>query len=72
MEGEKIISMKNALNMLEELSNIKCLRNVCAARGHGTRKWWGAVPADSRNRRSTLKTQNLETSGVGVLRFLWT
>lgn len=39
MEGEKIISMKNALNMLEELSNIKCLRNVCAARGHSTRKW---------------------------------
>lgn len=72
MEGEKIISMKNALNMLEELSNIKCLRNVCAACGHGTRKWWGAVPADGRNRRSTLKTQNLETSGVGVLRFLWT
>lgn len=40
--------------------------------GPGTCKWWGAVPADSRNRHSTLKTQNLETSGVGVLRVLWT
>ena len=62
--------MKNALNMLEELSRIKCVRNVCAVHGHGTCKWWGAVPTDGRNRRSTLKTQNLETSGVGVLRVL--